>query len=163
MCIRDRLYSNKGVNLPNTKISLPCLTKKDKEDLKFILNEQIEWVALSFIRSNLDIKALRRIIKNKRTHHKIIAKIEKPELQERKISNIKVEDTIKETREVDFDEMGVHKSNIYNFDLLEPGMEFTGPAIVEDPSTTVVIFPKQKCKVDKFANLHISIGGENSE
>ena len=55
------------------------------------------------------------------------------------------------------------KSNIYNFDLLEPGMEFTGPAIVEDPSTTVVIFPKQKCKVDKFANLHISIGGENSE
>ena len=71
--------------------------------------------------------------------------------------------SIKETREVDFDEMGVHKSNIYNFDLLEPGMEFTGPAIVEDPSTTVVIFPKQKCKVDKFANLHISIGGENSE
>jgi len=83
--------------------------------------------------------------------------------QHRKITNIKVEDTIKETREVDFDEMGVHKSNIYNFDLLEPGMEFTGPAIVEDPSTTVVIFPKQKCKVDKFANLHISIGGENSE
>ena len=37
-------------------------------------------------------------------------------------------------------------------------MEFTGPAIVEDPSTTVVIFPKQKCKVDKFANLHISLG-----
>ena len=96
-------------------------------------------------------------------HLVAFAKIEKPELQERKITNIKVEDTIKETREVDFDEMGVHKSNIYNFDLLEPGMEFTGPAIVEDPSTTVVIFPKQKCKVDKFANLHISIGGENSE
>ena len=96
-------------------------------------------------------------------HLVAFAKIEKPELQERKISNIKVEDTIKETREVDFDEMGVHKSNIYNFDLLEPGMEFTGPAIVEDPSTTVVIFPKQKCKVDKFANLHISIEGENSE
>ena len=96
-------------------------------------------------------------------HLVAFAKIEKPELQERKITNIKVEDTVKETREVDFDEMGVHKSNIYNFDLLEPGMEFTGPAIVEDPSTTVVIFPKQKCKVDKFANLHISIGGENSE
>ena len=96
-------------------------------------------------------------------HLVAFAKIEKPELQERKITNIKVEETIKETREVDFDEMGVHKSNIYNFDLLEPGMEFTGPAIVEDPSTTVVIFPKQKCKVDKFANLHISIGVENSE
>ena len=42
-------------------------------------------------------------------------------------------------------------------------MEFVGPAIVEDPSTTVVIFPDQKCKVDNYANLHISIGGENSE
>ena len=85
------LYSNKGVNLPNTKITLPCLTKKDKEDLKFILNEQIEWIALSFIRSSLDIKALRRIIKNKRAHHKIVAKIEKPEAI-RNIDNI-----IKET------------------------------------------------------------------
>ncbi len=81
------LYSNKGVNLPNTKISLPCLTKKDKEDLRFILNEQIEWVALSFIRSSLDITALRRIIKNNRSHHKIVAKIEKPEAI-RNIDNI---------------------------------------------------------------------------
>ena len=58
--------------------------------------------------------------------------------------------------------MGVHVSSIYDFDLLEPNMEFNGPAIVEDPSTTVVIFPDQKCKVDNYANLHISISGESS-
>ena len=59
--------------------------------------------------------------------------------------------------------MGIHESNIYDFDLLEPDMEFKGPAIVEDASTTVVVFPNQKCKVDNYANLHISIFGELNE
>ncbi len=73
------LMSNKGINLPNTKISLPCLTNKDKKDLKFILNEKIEWIGLSFIRSANDIKTLRKIIKRNKSPHKIIAKIEKPQ------------------------------------------------------------------------------------
>ncbi len=73
------LYSNKGVNLPNTKISLPCLTYKDKQDLKFVLNEKIEWIGLSFVRSVEDVKKLKRIIKQQKTHHKVIAKIEKPQ------------------------------------------------------------------------------------
>ena len=55
-----KLLSNKGVNLPNTKISLPCLTKKDKKDLTFILNEKIEWIGLSFVRSANDIKTLKK-------------------------------------------------------------------------------------------------------
>ena len=57
------LHSNKGVNLPNTKISLPCLTKKDKEDLSFILEQKIEWIGLSFVRSSKDIKQLKKIIR----------------------------------------------------------------------------------------------------
>ncbi len=73
------LMSNKGINLPNTKLSLPCLTNKDKKDLKFILNEKIEWIGLSFIRSSNDIKILRKIIKRNKSSHKIIAKIEKPQ------------------------------------------------------------------------------------
>lgn len=73
------LTSNKGVNLPNTKISLPCLTKKDKNDLKFILSEKIEWIGLSFVRSVKDVRLLKKIIKNKKLHQKVIAKIEKPE------------------------------------------------------------------------------------
>lgn len=73
------LKSKKGVNLPNTKISLPSLTKKDKEDLDYILTQDIEWVALSFVRSAQDIIELRDVIKESGKNLKIIAKIEKPE------------------------------------------------------------------------------------
>ena len=96
-------------------------------------------------------------------HLVAFAKIDKPDLQERKKTGISLEKTIKEKRKVDFDQMGIHESNIYDFDLLEPDMEFNGPAIVEDASTTVVVFPNQKCKVDNYANLHISIFGELNE
>ncbi|MDB0027262.1 pyruvate kinase [Flavobacteriales bacterium] len=73
------LESRKGVNLPNTPISLPCLTKKDKDDLEFILSEKIEWVGLSFVRQANDITILKKIITKRNLHHKVIAKIEKPE------------------------------------------------------------------------------------
>ncbi len=74
-----KLKSNKGVNLPNTKISLPSLTKKDKKDLLFILSQNIEWIGLSFVRSAKDVSNLKKIIKQKKGHHRVIAKIEKPE------------------------------------------------------------------------------------
>ena len=74
-----RLFSKKGINLPSTKISLPCLTKKDKQDLQFILKQKIEWIGLSFVRSENDIRVLKRIIKKEKQQHKIIAKIEKPQ------------------------------------------------------------------------------------
>ena len=75
------LSSKKGVNLPDTAISLPCLTTKDKQDLTFILSHDIEWVGLSFVRSAKDIHELRKIINNHPSQNKpgIIAKIEKPE------------------------------------------------------------------------------------
>ena len=73
------LSSFKGINLPNTKISLPCLTIKDKKDLKFILNEKIEWLALSFVRQAEDLISLKRILKKNKSSIGIIAKIEKPE------------------------------------------------------------------------------------
>lgn len=73
------LNSRKGVNLPNTKISQPCLTEKDLEDLDHALNLGIEWIGLSFVRSSNDIKELQKIIKQKKSAAKIVAKIEKPE------------------------------------------------------------------------------------
>lgn len=73
------LSSHKGVNLPNTKISMPCLTDKDKKDLDFILSESIDWIALSFVRSANDLIELKRIIESKQEKAKVIAKIEKPE------------------------------------------------------------------------------------
>lgn len=73
------LNSRKGVNLPNTKISQPCLTEKDLEDLDHALNLGIEWIGLSFVRSSNDIEELQKIIKQKKSTAKIVAKIEKPE------------------------------------------------------------------------------------
>ena len=73
------LSSFKGVNLPNTKISLPCLTPKDKKDLAFILNEKIEWLALSFVRKAEDLLQLRKILKRNKSKIGVISKIEKPE------------------------------------------------------------------------------------
>jgi len=73
------LQSRKGVNLPNTSISLPCLTAKDIEDLEFILTQKIEWIGLSFVRKAKDVKDLKKIINNRNLPHKVIAKIEKPE------------------------------------------------------------------------------------
>ncbi|NJB84418.1 pyruvate kinase [Lewinella marina] len=74
-----KLKSNKGVNLPNTKISLPSITEKDFEDLQYILTLPVNWIALSFVRHHSDCKELRAHIDRAQHPAKIIAKIEKPE------------------------------------------------------------------------------------
>ena len=74
------LKSNKGVNLPNTKISLPALTKKDIKDAEFIFTQDFDWIALSFVRNSQDIIDLKKLMeKNLEKKIPIIAKIEKPE------------------------------------------------------------------------------------
>ena len=73
------LSSKKGINLPDTKISLPALTEKDLVDLDFIIEQKLDWVALSFVRSVQDIVILRSKLQEKKSKTKIIAKIEKPE------------------------------------------------------------------------------------
>ncbi len=69
----------KGINLPDTKISLPALTEKDLVDLDFIIEQKLDWVALSFVRQVDDITGLRAILNKHKSKTKIIAKIEKPE------------------------------------------------------------------------------------
>ena len=74
------LKSKKGVNLPNTAISLPALTKKDKEDAVFALGLNVDWMALSFVRTPEDLRMLRDLIAEHSEYRvPIIAKIEKPE------------------------------------------------------------------------------------
>jgi pyruvate kinase len=74
------LESRKGVNLPNTNISLPALTEKDKEDAFFAVKNEFDWIALSFVRSKKDIFLLQKLIEsNSNDKIPIIAKIEKPE------------------------------------------------------------------------------------
>ncbi|WP_276388824.1 pyruvate kinase [Eudoraea chungangensis] len=74
------LKSKKGVNLPNTNISLPALTEKDIQDALFAISLDVDWIALSFVRFSQDLIDLQNLI-NENSEHKIpiIAKIEKPE------------------------------------------------------------------------------------
>lgn len=72
------LLPKKGVNLPDTKISLPALTEKDIIDLEFILEQQVDWVALSFVRKVDDIIDLKKRLAERKSKSKVIAKIEMP-------------------------------------------------------------------------------------
>lgn len=79
------LKSKKGVNFPDSDLSIPALTEKDLADLDFILTQPVNWIALSFVRSAKNIDDLRKVIKAKKHDARIIAKIEKPEA----VKNIK--------------------------------------------------------------------------
>ncbi|MBP8822673.1 MAG: pyruvate kinase [Flavobacteriales bacterium] len=76
------LSSNKGINLPNTKVSLPCLTEKDRKDLSFALAQGVDWVGLSFVRRAQDLVELKEQIRSEGSTARVIAKIEKPEALE---------------------------------------------------------------------------------
>lgn len=77
------LKSKKGVNLPNTKVSLPALTEKDIRDALFAIKSEVDWIALSFVRTSEDLKDLQDLIMANSGHKiPIIAKIEKPEAVE---------------------------------------------------------------------------------
>ncbi len=73
------LKSKKGINLPGTKVSLPCLTPKDEADLYFGLDHGVDWIALSFVRKAADIWDIKDKIKAYGKNTRVIAKIEKPE------------------------------------------------------------------------------------
>jgi len=73
------LKSRKGINLPMSKVSAPSMTEKDEEDLQFGLEQEVDWVALSFVRTAEDIYSLKRTIEKSGKHTKVVAKIEKPE------------------------------------------------------------------------------------
>lgn len=73
------LSSNKGINLPDTAVSLPCLSTEDRSNVVFALENDIDWIGLSFVRKASDILELKELIKSKEGHALVIAKIEKPE------------------------------------------------------------------------------------
>jgi len=73
------LTSRKGVNLPNTKVSIPSLTLEDRDNLEFVLANDVDWIGLSFVRNAEDIIELKDIIKARGKSARVIAKIEKPE------------------------------------------------------------------------------------
>ncbi|WP_298391142.1 pyruvate kinase [Hydrotalea sp.] len=72
------LLPKKGVNLPDTKISLPSMTEKDVADFEFIVDNDLDWIALSFVRKAEDIIDLKRRVQEKKSKIKVMAKIEMP-------------------------------------------------------------------------------------
>ncbi|MCU0429275.1 MAG: pyruvate kinase [Cytophagaceae bacterium] len=73
------LKSKKGINLPDAEVSEPSLTEKDKEDLKFGIEHDMDWIALSFVRRAEDMREIKEIIRQSGREIKVVAKIEKPE------------------------------------------------------------------------------------
>ena len=73
------LKSRKGINLPFTKVSAPSLTDKDLKDLEFGMKNDVDWIALSFVRKAADIYSMREILEKNKSNSRIVAKIEKPE------------------------------------------------------------------------------------
>ena len=125
-----KLLPNKGVNLPNTIISLPCLTKKDKEDLIFILNQKIEWIGLSFVRSAQDVRVLKKTIKKNKSHHKVIAKIEKPEAIKEIDAIIKETDAVMVARGDLGVEVPPQKVPVYQKMIVEKCINNSKPVII---------------------------------
>lgn len=77
--IGGMLLPKKGVNLPDSELTMPSMTEKDYADLEFIIENNLDWVALSFVRRKQDIVELKKIIADKESKIKVIAKIEMPE------------------------------------------------------------------------------------
>ncbi len=104
------LSSKKGVNLPNTKVSLPCLTLEDISNANFALDNDVDWIALSFVRKASDILDLKELIKRKHRHAGVVAKIEKPEALQEIDEIIDLTDAVMVARgdlgvEISFDEV----------------------------------------------------------
>ena len=113
------LLSRKGINLPESNISVSSITEKDIEDLHFGLDNDVDWIALSFVRSEKDIKLLRKLIRERRKETRIIAKIEKPQAIKNIDKIIKASDGLMVARgdlgvEMPMESVPIHQKKIVN-------------------------------------------------
>lgn len=124
------LSSKKGVNLPNTIISLPSLTEKDREDLEFALREDVDWIGLSFVRSARDIIELKHIISHEHRKARVVAKIEKPEAVADIDEIIKVSDALMVARGDLGVEVPYQNVPLIQKMLIAKGHQYAKPVIV---------------------------------
>jgi len=129
-----KIRNLKGVNLPRTKLRIPILTKKDIDDLKFGLKQDVDYVALSFVRTRQDVKNLKKLIvrhnPKKFTTPKIIAKIEKPEAVKNFDGILKESDAIMVARGDLGVEMSESQVPIIQKQIINKCLEAAKPVIV---------------------------------
>ena len=113
------LLPRKGINFPESNISVSSITEKDIEDLHFGLDNDVDWIALSFVRSEKDIKLLRKMIREREKEIRIIAKIEKPQAIKNIDKIIKASDGLMVARgdlgvEMPMESVPIHQKKIVN-------------------------------------------------
>ena len=113
------LLPRKGINFPESNISVSSITEKDIEDLHFGLDNDVDWIALSFVRSEKDIKLLRKMIRERGKKTRIIAKIEKPQAIKNIDKIIKSSDGLMVARgdlgvEMPMESVPIHQKKIVN-------------------------------------------------
>ncbi|MSP58144.1 MAG: pyruvate kinase [Flavobacteriales bacterium] len=124
------LSSNKGFNLPFSSLFVPSLTKKDLVDLEFGLSQDLDWIALSFVRKANDILELKQLIAEKGLDVKVIAKIEKPEAMLNIDAIIQVADAIMVARGDLGVEVPMQKVPLIQKTIIEKCLAAAKPSII---------------------------------
>ena len=124
------LLPRKGINFPESNISLSSITEKDIEDLHFGLDNDVDWIALSFVRSEKDIKLLRKLIMERGKETRIIAKIEKPQAIKNIDKIIKVSDGLMVARGDLGVEMPMESVPIYQKKIVDKCNKAYKPVII---------------------------------
>lgn len=148
------LSSNKGFNLPDSNLTVPSLTKKDLADLEYGLSQEVDWVALSFVRSADDIVELKRLIAEKGTHTKVIAKIEKPEAVKNIDEIIKVSDGIMVARGDLGVEMPMQRVPLIQKTIVEKCLAAAKPCIIATQMMETMILDSMptRAEINDVAN-----------
>ncbi|MEO6406957.1 MAG: pyruvate kinase [Ferruginibacter sp.] len=124
------LLPKKGVNFPDSELTMPSLTEKDLIDLDYILDQKLDWLALSFVRKAIDIIELKKIIKERKSKIKVIAKIEMPEALKNLRDIIIVSDGIMIARGDLGVEIPIEQVPVIQKDIIRKCMHRAKPVIV---------------------------------
>ena len=128
--VGGKISNNKGVNLPDTKTTVPALTDKDRNDLEFALAHGANWIALSFVRSAKDVRELKEILGDRNSYIKVMAKIEKPEALKEIDDIIEIADGIMIARGDLAVEVEQEKMPLIQKDIIKRCIQMAKPVIV---------------------------------
>ena len=134
------LFSHKGVNLPGTKVSLPCLTPEDISNAVFALEHVVDWIAMSFVRKASDIHELKELISKSNCEAGVIAKIEKPEALLEIDQIIDAADGIMVARGDLGVEVPFHEVPLYQKQIVEKCIRQSKPVIIATQMMESMIF-----------------------